>query len=225
MSKTTNLVELSIPPPNLPNVERFLRAADALTIESGQDSKDAQEIRASINTQIKDLNDQRMEITRPMDAAKAKIVALFAAPIATLSRALGIFDGKIIEWDNEQERIAAEQQRKLDAQAAAERERLQKIADAAAAKGQHGKAEQFQERAQAVVPQVVQPEAPRAAGVAMPKRWVYKITDARKINAAFLCPDDTKIGKTVRAMGADAAQLIGEGIEIWQEKTLASRRS
>lgn len=225
MPTTSKAVDLSIPSPELISGDRFLKAAEACVIESAEDSLDAQKVRASINGQLKDHTDQRMAITRKIDAAKKAVMDLFEPTRATLERALRILDEKIIDWDNLQERRRREAQRQLDDAAAAERARLQAIADAAEAKGQETKATKFAERAQNIVAPIVQSEAPRAAGVAIAKRWTSEVIDAAKINRAFLTPDLVKIGKTVRAMGLEAKELIGEGIEIRQEKSLSSGRA
>lgn len=222
---TTSPIQLSIPSPELPDASRFERAAAACVIERAEDSLDAQKVRASINAQLKDHNEQRLAITRKIDATKTAVMELFRPTKEILERALRILDEKIIDWDNAQEKIRREEQRKLDDKAASERERLQKIADAAAAKGQETKAATFEERAQNTVAPIVQSEAPRAAGVAMVKRWAFTITDPAKINRAYLHPDEVKIGKTVRALGLEAREIIGDGIDVRQEKSLNSGRA
>jgi hypothetical protein len=221
-----HLINLQIPPPDLPDVVRFLAAADACTIESSEDSLDAQSIRSRINTQIRDLNEQRLTITRPMDDAKKLVMQLFDKPVSVLARALGIFDSKIIAWEKEQDRLRREAQRKLDERAAAERTRLQAIADNANAKGQTAKAETFEARAQQVVAPVVQSENARVPGLSLPKRWTFTIIDPKRIKPTFLVPDTIAIGKLVRSLGPKAIDLIGEGsVEIREEMSISSRRS
>lgn len=200
-----------------------MQAAEALTIEFAADSIAAQEIRASVNKQLKDLNEQRLEITRPMDASKAKIMDLFKPVIATLERAIKIFDGKIIAWDNEQEELRKMEQRKVDAAAETERNRLQAISDAALAKGQEGKAEKFQERAMSIVAHVVPTEVARASGVSVAKRYTFEIIDSKKV--LIMTPDLIGIGKIVRAMGKEAQAIVGAGVRIIEEKSVSSRRS
>ncbi len=65
------------------------------------------------------------------------------------------------------------------------------------------------------------PEAPTADGVAARFVSKFKIIDARKITAAFMMPNEKKIGQIVRSMGADAAELVG-GIEIYEEPVIAA---
>ena len=81
--------------------------------------------RAAIR-QIANLTAARMAQTRPLDDAKKKIMAWWAGPISAYERAKVIFDRKILTYNNEQERIRVEQQRKADEAARKERERLQR---------------------------------------------------------------------------------------------------
>lgn len=105
--------------------------AETFAITTSSDSVKAQEARARLNTKINTLKDARMTLTRPLDAAKKTIIDFFAAPILKLERAKNLFDQKIIAWDDEQDRIRQEEQRRVEAKAAAERKRLQDIADEA----------------------------------------------------------------------------------------------
>ncbi|HEU01364.1 hypothetical protein LCGC14_1749190 [marine sediment metagenome] len=65
------------------------------------------------------------------------------------------------------------------------------------------------------------PEEPKADGVSARFVTKYRIIDARKITAAFMMPDEKKIGQIVRSMGVDAARLVG-GIEIYEEPVIAA---
>ena len=227
-AKTLSLPKhITIAAPEKPQTEapKFLEEANAFAVKSAEDSQFAQRARAEINAEIKRLNDKRFELTRPLDKIKADIMSLFSAPITTLQAALRLYDRKILDYNQERERLRRAEQAKLDAQARAERERLQKIADAAAAKGQEGKAEIFQERAAAVVAPILQKEPPRAAGVSFRKVWAFRIKNPDKINAPFMAPDEVKIGKLVRSMGLEAAPIIGEGVEIFEQESIASRSS
>jgi hypothetical protein len=220
-----NLVDLNVPPPKLPDVARFIAAAESLTIENGVDTLNAQEVRALVSTQIKDLTEQRMDITRPMDEAKKRVMDLFRAPVETLERALRIFDRKILDWDEAQQAERDRLQRQADADAETERQRLLAISDKAAEKGQDRKAETFQDRAQAVVAPTIQTDAPRAAGTSIRKTWDFEVTDASKVTRPFCKPDEVKIGKTIRAMGKEAQELVGSGVRIFEQRSVSSRRS
>jgi hypothetical protein len=223
-----NVVDLKIQAPTLPTPGEFaqlLRIAESAVIENAQDSVDLQSQRAKWNADMKATVEERLEITRKIDAAKKAIMDLYEPKRSTLEKCIAIFDRKIIEWDDKQEEIRRDAQRKADRDAQIERDRLQAIADKAAAKGQDDKAAQFQERAQTVVAPVIQAQTGAAAGVSLPKRWTFEITNAKRVNADYQRPDEVKIGKTVRALGLEAADLVGPGVRIFAEKSVASRRS
>lgn len=63
------------------------------------------------------------------------------------------------------------------------------------------------------------PEAPKAAGTSVTMKTKYRIIDAGAIDRKYMQPDEKKIGQLVRAMGADAAELVG-GIEVYEEPVM-----
>lgn len=63
---------------------------------------------------------------------------------------------------------------------------------------------------------------PTAAGVSVRKVVKFRIIDPAKINRAYLVPDETKIRAQVKALGKDAASVVG-GIEVYEENELAVR--
>src|ERR1700679_3513915 len=139
-----NLVQLSIPTPDGAAQTEAMTAATyakGFSIVTASDSVKAQEARARINTKIKTLTEARLTMTRPIDAAKKVIMDFFAGPIALLEQAKGVFDQKIIAFDNEQDRLRRIEQQRQDEIVAKERRRLQAIADEAARKANEEAAE------------------------------------------------------------------------------------
>ena len=122
------------------------------------------------------------------------------------------------------EKAAAERRAAEEAAAAGRAEEAAKLAAKAAATEAKAaeKTEAAEERAAAVVAPVIQREAPKVAGIATREVWKFEITDPSKISPAFLMPDETKIRKQVAALKGDAAGLIGPGIRIWSERSLAA---
>jgi DNA repair exonuclease SbcCD ATPase subunit len=84
------------------------------------------------------------------------------------------------------------------------------------------KAQALELQAASVVAPVIEREAPKVAGLKTREVWKFEITDASKINPTFLCPDLDKIGKTVKALKNDAPGVIGAGVKVWPDKSLAS---
>lgn len=137
VAESKHLVQLSIPTPagdEASESNKALIYAEGFAVATASDSAKAQEARARLNTRIKTLTDARMALTRPIDAAKKTIMDFFAGPIATLTKAKGLLDDKVIAFDKEQERLRKIEQARLDKIAEDERLRLKAIADKAAEK-------------------------------------------------------------------------------------------
>ncbi len=150
----------------------------------------------------------------------------------------------------EAERQAAEAARRererLERAAAAEREKARKAQEAAEAKaraaeaaGRAEKAAQMREQAAAraaaseaeaaaklaaaqAMPTapVVHIPAPTAVGISTRKTYTYEITDAALLPREYLAPDETRIGKVVRALG-EAAHI--PGVRVIVRETSAAR--
>lgn len=60
-------------------------------------------------------------------------------------------------------------------------------------------------------------------GVSVRKVWKYEIVDPGLVSRKYLVPDKSSIGKIVRSMGADAQEVVGAGVRIWQESSVAVR--
>lgn len=242
---------------------KAIAVANAFTVEDAESSVMAQETRAKLNTRIKDLTERRMSITRKIDEAKKDVMALFAGPIGVLTQAMGIFDSKVIAYDDEQNRLRKEAQRKVEAAAATERKRLQdeaderirkadaeaaakrkaaydaaaagRIEEAAKLNAQASKVEEkaaarvevLQERASQVVAPILQAQTAKASGSSFRDNWKFEVIDASKISDAFMMrvPNEVAIAALVKSMHEGAADLVGAGIRIYNDRGLASKRA
>lgn len=201
-----------------------LDAAKKVVVRTAAESIGAQHLRAAISYKIKELTDRRMSITRKMDEAKKQVMGLFAAPISVLEQAQDAIDQEVIAFQLAEDARVREEQRKENERAAKEQFRLSKLAEKATAAGKLDKADEYQDRAAAVLPAPVAVAEATAAGTSFREVWKYRIVDVSRIKPQWMEPDETKIGNTVRSMKADAADIIG-GIEVYSEKILASRRT
>lgn len=216
-------IELPSPETLLVPAQGWLTRASEFVVDSAEASALAQQMRATVNTEMKRLDAERREITKPMDDAKARVIALYDRPLAVLKNALEQYGAKVLTFNREQERIRVAHQKQLDDIAAKERARLQAQAAKASDKGQDDKAEALISTAAAVVAPIARNDAPKIAGTTIRKSWKFRVKNAAKVNPQFLIPDEIKIGKTVRAMGLEAQQLVGDGVEIFVEESLAQR--
>ena len=126
-----NLVELSIPTPSNMAEERAaatLESSRAMTITSPQQyTAGADELKA-IKGKWREIDEARKDLVKPIDEARKRIQAFFAKPLSYLEQSESIIKGKLVEYQNEQERIRREAQRKAEDAARKEREKLEAAA-------------------------------------------------------------------------------------------------
>lgn len=188
----------------------------AAQYESGAD--DLKRVKAA----QKKLEDTRTSMTGPLNESLKRINAFFKKPAAALESIELKIKGALGRFYEEQQRKAREEQARADEQARKEREKLAAQAQRAAESGKVERAAELELRAQTVVAPVITREPPKVAGLQMRDQWKFEITDASKINAPFLMPDEKKIRAQVAALKADAGAVIGPGVRVWCEKVPAS---
>lgn len=180
----------------------------------------AAETLGRVKSAIKQIEEQRVAITKPINEALRTINAqakVAADPWQNVERKI---KGAIAAYDAEQDRIRREAQRVADEAARKEREKLERQAAAAAAKGKEDKAVELEQRAAAVVSAVAQPETPKVEGVS--RRFVVKteVTDPKLVPREYCKPDEPKIDKIAKAMGGD---IEIPGVRIWKEAVISAR--
>lgn len=185
-----------------------LAMARTFTITTSEDyGLCAEELKAA-NAKFKALEEKRLTITRPMDAAKKAVMDLFRGPLDTLEQAIGLYKRSMLDWDREQERIAAEQRRAAEEAAAAERRRLeaeaaerQRIADEQAAALQR----QAEEAARAGDAAAAQKAAEQAAVVQ--QEAAAEVAAIESVAAVIVAPapavERTKVAGISTAKGWD----------------------
>lgn len=173
-----------------------------------------------IKSKMKTIKETRMAITRPIDAAKKGVMDFFRAPMEHLEKAEKILNGLMIEYRGKKkaERQAAEEaarvkQKKIDDEAEAEAAKLR-------AAGKTEEAEAVEAEAEAAPPAVQIDEIEEVKGVHTRKNYKFRITDASKIPAEYLIPDEKKIGQVVRAM-KDMASI--PGVEVYCDEKISTR--
>jgi ATP-dependent Clp protease ATP-binding subunit ClpA len=182
--------------------------------------------------QVKDaqkkLDTLRKSITRPIDAAKAAVMDLFRAPESKLNQAETSIKRAMVAFQQEQQRLRAEEQRKADEAARKEREKLEAQAAKATASGKVEKAEQLEQRAATVVAPVIQREAPKVAGINTREVWKAECTDLKALVKAIaegraplslVIANDKVIGAQARSLKGD---FVCDGIRVWSEQSIAA---
>lgn len=181
----------------------FMAVTDAETYSLAAD-----ELRA-IKTRASAIEAQRTGITGPINKALKAINDLFRGPAELLERAESLLKGKMIAYDREQERIAAETRQRAEAAAAAERRRIEEqaaeaqrqaqVAAAAAqaaqaagdtqaaqlaaaeAQRQAAQAQTATATAQMIVAPVVLADKVKAAGISTSTRLDFEVTDLQAL--------------------------------------------
>lgn len=156
------------------------------------------------------------------DTHKA-ITTLEGSLLAFPLEAERLIKSKISTYITEQDR----QRRIAEAEAAAEARRRQEEAALAEAEllvaaGAGRAAAEVIEEAIATPAPVIELPKPKAEGVVIRKSFTWRVVDAAKVKPEFLIIDEAKVGKTVRALGPDAAEVIG-GIEVIEERSVSVR--
>lgn len=167
----------------------------------------------------KRLDDIRTGITRPMDAAKKAVLDFFRAPGDKLDQAERLIKRAMITFDEEQERIRQEEQRRADEAARKERDRLDAQAKKAAESGKPEKAAQLEQRAATVVAPVIQREPPKVTGISTREAWKFEVENEMLVPREYLIVDESKIRKVVGALKGDTRI---PGVRVWPEKQIAA---
>lgn len=167
----------------------------------------------------KKLEDTRTGITGPLNESLKAINNLFRLPGDRLARIERVIKGKLMGYAEEQERIRREEQRKAEAAAQREKERLEALARKAQEAGRIEAAERHEERAAAVVAPVIQREPPKVAGLATREVWKFEVVDPGKVPREFLMIDEQRIRRYVAAMKAEARI---DGVRVYAERQLAA---
>jgi len=176
---------------------------------------------SKIKEKLKDLEERRKEITKPLDIAKASAMELFRKPIELLTTARERINMAMSAYKREQERIRQEQERKLQEMARKEEDRKRKILEERAAKAEaSGKAEKAEElRAKAeevfIPAPIVQSTVVETKN--KPRQvWKYRVVDEKLVPREYLTIDDLKVGQVARAT---KGSLSIPGIEIFSEES------
>jgi hypothetical protein len=154
----------------------IIQAAMRYGVPSTPDESDAiGRALVEVNARIAAIQEQRLAITRKLDAAKADMIAMEREQTAPLMEAKAYLVGLIEEW-NAQEALRLEDER-------AEREQREADLEAAAIRAmEEGRLDDAGEAMSAIAEFVPEPKAYRPAGTSERTLWKAEVTDM----AAFL---------------------------------------
>lgn len=220
---------------NIDTVEEQKKTSDVpalcqkaeLIISNQGDYEVASTVLSEVKNRYKELDTQRKEITKPIDTAKKAVMELFRSPLELLEKAESKIKGLMIGYTNEQERKAREEQLRLQKIADAEAARQKKILDEkiarAEASGKTEKAEELQMQKETITPivaPIIAPQIETPKGVSYRDNWTAEVIDINLIPREYLVVN-------MQALNAVAKSTKGTltipGVKFTSTKILASR--
>lgn len=185
----------------------------------------------SIKKRATKLDEQRKAITKPLDEAKAATMALFKPAIEVLTKAEGILKGKMLNWQQEEARKAAEARAEAERLAQAARDRLAAEAEKLEAEGNVGEAAVKRTVAELVVaPAAAIAEPAKVAGVSTRTAVDFEVVDLLSLVQhiaqnpeliGLLATDSVKLRAYVKGLGT-ACKL--PGVRVFEKASLSASR-
>ena len=192
LAKDTETLDVQYSSYKITTQPQFVQAAEDLKVIKGK---------------YNEIENERKELTRPIDEGKRRIMDFFRAPLTRLASAEANIKRALLSYQQEQQRIAAENARKI-----------QERADKAAANGKAKKAAELQQQAAAVEQMTI---APKVAGISTRTAWHYRVVDESIIPREYLEPKDSVLSKLATAT---KGHLKIPGIEFYSEEIMSSGR-
>jgi hypothetical protein len=185
---------------------------------------------SAIRKRIDELTETRLEITRPMDASKKRVMDFFSGPISKLESANKLLSDAVLTWNREESARQAAAQAQLQALADKEREKLEKRADRAEASGKTEKAEELRQVASTVVAPIAAAAIPVSGAMGVRKVWKARVTDKTalikavvegKVPESVLLIDESALNKIAAAL---KGSLNYPGVQPYEDESLARSR-
>lgn len=213
----------------LADAENMLALAQSYAIDCTEMREAAGEDLKRVKALAKEVEEQRKDITGPLDLAKKRVMDLFRRPTEFLERAESTIKRACLAWDGEQDRKRREAEAEAARKADEERKRLAAEAAKQAAAGNTETAHAITQAAQMVAPIPVAIERPKIAGESTRDVWRAELTDlvalARAVGNGQASPECLLPNMPV--LNGQARALKGSlqlpGVKAVCEKVLSSR--
>lgn len=210
----------------------LLATAEQVRIATVEEYEGAADWLKQIKARAKAIEEQRVELTKPLNATIKKINDLFRRPADLLQKAEASLKRGMLSYQQAEERKRLVEQERLRELARKEEERLRKLAEARAVtaekKGDLERAEAIRENVPTIpVPVVAPVTVPKVAGMATRELWKCEVTDvmalvkavaAGEVPSEAILPNDKYLGQTARALKSN---LRWPGVRVWSEESLA----
>lgn len=200
--------------------ELILSNARGLTITNQEQYESAAQLGSLIRDKIKKLDEARKSITKPLDAAKAAVMALFKKPLEALEQAQTYTDRGLIAYTEQQELIRRDQEAKLQREAEKKRAELEAKAAAAREAGNDNKAEAYIEKAQNVVAPVLAARVEKVQGVSYRELWYAEVVNFASLPDAYKLPNMSMLNKHAQNV---KGMVPIPGVKYRMEKSIAQK--
>ncbi len=230
--------------------ENSLVTAEAMVIKDQAMYESAANDVRHIKGRIKELEEKRKGVTKPLDVAKKAVMDLFRKPLELYVKAEQIYKRGMITYTDDQERIRQAQEEKLRKAAAAEEARKKKALEDQARKKEEearllrekaakanaeekarleaeAKKKEEQAEAKREKKEDVRVEAPVLAkrtetpkGVSYRDVWAAEVVDKSKLPLQYLEPNMSMLNKMAQAT---KGKVPIAGVKFSSKKILASR--
>lgn len=222
---TINLPDLA---PVKAEVSGIVEAAKAVTIATTEERNEAAVFERALIKKEKAIADHYKPIKKSLDVHKRVILDQERSYLAPVKEARNILKQTELLWDTEQQRIADEQEKKIEAELRRrEEEKRLAAAEAAQEAGDEEKVEAILERPIETPKINLQP--PKAPGQSVRTMWKAEVVDFPKLLAHIAAnpalihlvqPNEQAIRAMARTQ-RDALNL--PGVRVYSEKSLATR--
>lgn len=209
------------------DVASLCKKGTILVIINQDQYEKAASVLTEIKSRYKELEKQRKEITVPLDNAKKQVMDLFREPLEQLKSAEDTIKRTMIGYTDEQERLAREEQKRLQELADKELERQKKLIEAkierAKASGKEEKVETLEMEKEMIAPvvaPVVVPKIDTPKGVSYRDKYTAEVIDFKLLPDEYKLPNQSALDKVAQAT---KGTISIPGVKIKSEKILASR--
>ncbi len=210
-------------------ITALVMSAEALTITTAEELSASSNLLSTIKGRQKNLTELRLSITKPMDAAKKRVMEVFQPAVDRLASAERTLKGAVLTFTQEQERQRREAQAKLDEAARLESERLREEADRQRDAGHEDLAAVSEERAEVVQAPTAEAPPPPTGAVHVRTTWHAEVVDLAALAKAcaegqqpiaLILPDMAKLNAMARTL-KDGLSI--PGVRAVSEQGIAAR--
>lgn len=206
-------LSIKLPPDLARRVEHaWLAAAKSYAVDSPELYEAAAEDLRAIKRRLVELDDERKNLTRPLDEAKARIMEFFRPPRELLEEGEKHLKRAMLTYQAEEERKRKALEARLREEAQRKRERLAAEAAAMEAAGHQDHAELKREQAEEVITPIVAHTTPKPKGISISETWRAAITDKMALVQAV-------------ATGKAPAELVDVNMQVANRLALSLKQA